>query len=97
MDSSTRTHLVVMNQDPVLEVPAQRAGQHRPLQVSPLLDHVLHGIPVRDSDDILVDDGPVQAGREKGRRPRQPTGRVGSGGWYGVVKLTHPASKSAVM
>mmetsp|Transcript_1414 Transcript_1414/g.4068 ORF Transcript_1414/g.4068 Transcript_1414/m.4068 type:complete len:448 (+) Transcript_1414:2110-3453(+) len=61
--------LVVVNEDSVLQVPRQGPGEHGPLEVPPLLDHVPHRIPVRDPDNVLVDDGAsVQVRRDVVRR-----------------------------
>ena len=40
-----------------VEVSGQRSRQDAPLQALPLLNHVLHRIPERESDLVLVDDG----------------------------------------
>src|SRR5882672_10473959 len=50
---------VPVEQDPVVDVPADGPGQDDFFEVAALLDEVFDGIAVRDPDDILLDDGAV--------------------------------------
>src|SRR5271157_1176605 len=71
---SLKNHrLVVVQEYPILNVPANRARQHHFLQVAPLLHQILQPIAMRNARHALPDDRPVvQHFRNVvGRRPNQ--------------------------
>lgn len=51
--------LIAIQEDAMLEVPTYRSRQHDFFEVAPFLNQVAQRIAVRDSDDILFDDGTV--------------------------------------
>jgi hypothetical protein len=55
---SVRKHhcLATIQNDAILEMEAQRAGQHAALDVTALADQVIRGIAMADALDVLVDD-----------------------------------------
>src|SRR5258708_30284813 len=51
--------LIPVQQNAVLDVPADRAGEHHFLEVAPFLHKLLQRIAVRDARHTLLDDRPV--------------------------------------
>ena len=49
---------VAITKDPVLEVPADGAGQDDPLKIPAALNEVFFLIAMRDADNVLLDDRP---------------------------------------
>src|SRR6516225_9850755 len=50
---------VPIEQDTVVNVPADCAGKHDFFEVAALLEEVFHRIAVRDADHVLLDDGAI--------------------------------------
>src|SRR5580698_200301 len=62
--------LVPVEENPVVDVPAHRAGEHNFFKIAPFLQQVVERITVRDANHVLLDDravvehlGDVMAGR----------------------------------
>src|SRR5579872_5606371 len=51
--------LIAIEQNAVLDVPADRSGKNHFLEVTAFADKVFHRIAMRHADDVLFDDGAV--------------------------------------
>src|SRR6267142_6929167 len=65
--------LIAVEQNPVFDMPANRARKHHFFDVAAFFDELFNSVPVRDSDHILFNDGPIVEyfGHIVSRRPNQ--------------------------